>query len=100
MPAAFIQPNFEFVQEWAKRKDLNIGTTNEEIISNQEVIDRIQEEVDFYNTKFGHWEKVKKFELTPDVWSIEGEHLTPTMKLKRRNIKALYESLYNRIYEK
>ncbi|HSP82570.1 MAG TPA: hypothetical protein VLN72_02435, partial [Gillisia sp.] len=69
-------------------------------IANQEVIDRIQEEVDFYNTKFGHWEKVKKFELTPDVWSIEGEHLTPTMKLKRRNIKALYESLYNRIYEK
>ncbi|MEP6260437.1 MAG: long-chain fatty acid--CoA ligase [Gillisia sp.] len=100
MPAAFIQPNFEFVQEWAKRKDLNIGTTNEEIISHQEVIDRIQEEVDFYNTKFGHWEKVKKFELTPDVWSIEGEHLTPTMKLKRRNIKALYESLYNKIYEK
>ena len=100
MPAAFIQPNFEFVQEWAKRKNLNIGTTNEEIISNQEVIDRIQEEVDFYNTKFGHWEKVKKFELTPDVWSIEGEHLTPTMKLKRRNIKALYESLYNKIYEK
>ena len=100
MPAAIIQPNFEFIQEWAKRKNLNIGTTNEEIISNQEVIDRIQEEVDFYNTKFGHWEKVKKFELTPDVWSIEGEHLTPTMKLKRRNIKALYESLYNKIYER
>ncbi|QED37265.1 long-chain fatty acid--CoA ligase [Antarcticibacterium arcticum] len=100
MPAAFIQPNFEFVQEWAKRKNLNIGSTNKEIITNQEVIDRIQEEVDFYNTKFGHWEKVKKFELTPDVWSIEGEHLTPTMKLKRRNIKALYENLYNKIYER
>lgn len=100
MPAAFIQPNFEFLQEWAKRKHIDIGTTNEEIISHHEVIDRIQEEIDFYNTKFGHWEKVKKFELTPDVWSIEGEHLTPTMKLKRRNIKARYENLYNKIYEK
>lgn len=99
MPAALIQPNFEFVQEWAKRKNLDIGTSDAEMIQNPEVIARIQEEVDFYNGKFGHWEKVKKFELTPEVWSIEGEHLTPTMKLKRRNIKKLYQNLYNNIYE-
>ncbi|CAM4140673.1 AMP-dependent synthetase/ligase [Gillisia limnaea] len=99
MPAAFIQPNFEFVEEWAKRKNIDIGTTKEEMIKNPEVITRIQDEVDFYNQKFGHWEKVKKFELTPEVWSIEGEHLTPTMKLKRRNIKELYKNLYNTIYE-
>ncbi|MFO8146145.1 MAG: AMP-dependent synthetase/ligase [Bacteroidota bacterium] len=100
MPAAFIQPNFEFVEEWAKRKNIDIGTTNEEMIKNPEVISRIQDEVAFYNQKFGHWEKVKKFELTADVWSIEGEHLTPTMKLKRRNIKELYKNLYNTIYER
>ncbi len=100
MPAAFIQPNFEFVEEWAKRKNIDIGTTKEEMIKNPEVITRIQDEVDFYNQKFGHWEKVKKFELTPEVWSIEGEHLTPTMKLKRRNIKELYKNLYNTIYER
>ena len=100
MPAAFIQPNFDFVEEWARRKNIDIGTTNEEMIKNPEVITRIQDEVDFYNQKFGHWEKVKKFELTPDVWSIEGEHLTPTMKLKRRNIKDLYKNLYNAIYER
>lgn len=98
MPAAFIQPNFEFVQEWAKRKHIDIGTTNEEMIKKSEVIDRVQEEVDFYNQKFGNWEKVKKFELIPEVWSIEGDQLTPTMKLKRRNIKERYKILYNKIY--
>lgn len=99
MPAAFIQPNFEFVQEWAKRKGLDIGSSNKEIVANKDVRARIQEEVDHYNEKFGSWEKVKKFELTPDVWSIEGEHLTPTMKLKRRNIKSLYEDLYTNLYK-
>ncbi|HZJ34991.1 MAG TPA: long-chain fatty acid--CoA ligase [Gillisia sp.] len=98
MPAAFIQPNFEFVQEWAKRKNIELGNTNEEMIKKPEVINRIQEEVDFYNQKFGNWEKVKKFELTPEVWSIEGDQLTPTMKLKRRNIKERYKDLYNKIY--
>jgi len=98
MPAAFIQPNFEFVQEWAKRKNIELGNTNEEMIKKPEVINRIQEEVDFHNQKFGNWEKVKKFELTPEVWSIEGDQLTPTMKLKRRNIKERYKDLYNKIY--
>jgi len=98
MPAAFIQPNFEFIQEWAKRKHIDVGNTNEEMIKKPEVIARIQEDVDFYNQKFGNWEKVKKFELTPEVWGIEGDQLTPTMKLKRRNIKEKYKSLYNKIY--
>ncbi len=98
MPAAFIQPNFDFVKEWAKRKKIDIGTTNGEMIRKPEVIQRIQEEVDFYNQKFGNWEKVKMFELVPEVWSIEGDQLTPTMKLKRRNIKERYKDLYNKIY--
>ncbi|MDX1602393.1 MAG: long-chain fatty acid--CoA ligase [Salinimicrobium sediminis] len=100
MPAALIQPDFEFVREWAKRKHVELGPTNEDLINNDRVRARIQEEVDFYNQKFGSWEKIKKFELTPDVWSIEGEHLTPTMKLKRRNIIKLYQKLYDGIYER
>lgn len=98
MPGAFIQPDFDFLREWAKRKNIEVGSTNADLIKNPEVIARIQEEVDFYNEKFGNWEKIKKFELTPDVWSIEGEHLTPTMKLKRRNIIKIYQDLYDRIY--
>ena len=98
MPGAFIQPDFDFLREWAKRKNIEVGSTNADLIKNPEVISRIQEEVDFYNEKFGNWEKIKKFELTPDVWSIEGEHLTPTMKLKRRNIIKIYQDLYDRIY--
>lgn len=97
MPAAFIQPNFEFVREWANRHNLNFST-NEELCSNKMVVDRIQEEIDFANEKFGNWEKVKRFELTPDVWSIDAGHLTPTMKLRRKIIKEKYSDLYHKIY--
>ena len=99
MPAALIQPNFEFVTEWAKLKNINVGSTPQEIASNEEVKKRIQEDVDIHNEKFGKWERVKKFELTPDEWSIEAGHLTPTMKLKRRIVKEKYLDLYNKIYE-
>nr|MBP8157575.1 AMP-binding protein [Flavobacterium sp.] len=98
MPAAFIQPSFDFIQEWAKRKNLNIGTTHAEIASNSDVIARIEKEVETINEKFGNWEKIKRFELTPDIWSIDGGHLTPTLKLKRKIVMEKYKDLYRKIY--
>lgn len=98
MPGAFVQPSFEFVKEWAKLHGIDSGKTNEEIIANPKVIARIQEEIDHLNTKFGNWEQIKRFELTPDVWSINGGHLTPTLKLKRKIIKEIYKDLYEKIY--
>jgi long-chain acyl-CoA synthetase len=98
MPAAFIQPSFEFLAEWSQRKGIHLGATPEEIIKNEVVIKRIQKEVDAINERFGNWEKVKRFELTADVWSIDGGHLTPTMKLKRKIIAEKYKDLYAKIY--
>ncbi|MBZ4033456.1 long-chain fatty acid--CoA ligase [Flavobacterium sp. 17A] len=98
MPAAFIQPNFDFVKEWAKIHKITLGDSTAEIASNPDVIKRIDEEVESINKKFGHWEQVKRFELTPDVWSIDGGQLTPTLKLKRKIIKEIYKDLYAKIY--
>ena len=98
MPAAFIQPNFEFVKDWAKIHGISLGNSNEEIVSNPKLIERIQEEVNGLNKKFGSWEQIKRFELTPDVWSIDAGHLTPTMKLKRKIVMEKYNHLYQKIY--
>lgn len=94
MPAAIIQLNFEFVKEWANRHQYKI----DEFHSNEKVIARIQKEIDFYNNKFGKWEKIKRFELTPDEWTIDDELLTPTLKIKRNNIRDKYNNLYQKIY--
>lgn len=98
MPAAFIQPSFDFVKEWAKRKNIDIGNSLVDLCNNEKVIARIQEEIDHYNERFGQWEKIKRFELTPEIWSVEAGHLTPTMKLKRRVVKERYKHLYEKIY--
>lgn len=98
MPAAIIQPNFEFIRDWIERKEKKVGTTDAEIASSEIIIKRIQREVNDCNEKFGKWEQIKRFELTPEVWSIDGGHLTPTMKMKRDIIKQIYKELYNKIY--
>jgi long-chain acyl-CoA synthetase len=98
MPAAFIQPNFDFVKEWANIHKINIGNSNESMIANQKVNDRFQEEINEINSKFGHWEQIKRFELTPDIWSPDNGHLTPTMKLKRKIVMEKYKDLFDKIY--
>ena len=98
MPAAFIQLNFEFVREWQKLHGIPVDNTNEELISNPKVKERIQEEIEILNKKFGSWEQIKRFQLTPDTWSIPGGHLTPTMKLKRKIVMDKYIDLFHKIY--
>ena len=98
MPAALIQPSWDFIADWSKRKIMNISKDLKIAINDKTLIGRIQKEIDLYNERFGNWEKIKKFELTPDIWSIDAGHLTPTMKLKRKVIKQKYIDLYNKIY--
>ncbi len=99
MPAALIQPNWEFISDWNERKEKNLSNDPNVLVNDETLIKRIQKEVDKFNERFGKWEKIKKFELTPDVWGIESGHLTPTMKMKRKVIKEKYLHLYNKIYE-
>lgn len=97
MPAALIQPNFEFLYAWAEKHNITLSE-NSDIVLNEKVLARFQEEVDAANEDFAKWEKVKAFRLTPDVWTIDDGHLTPTMKLRRKIVKGKYENLYNDMY--
>lgn len=97
MPAAIIQPNFEYLKDWAKENNISYNS-NEELIINEKVLAEITKAVNFCNNSFGSWEQIKRFELTPDEWTIDGGHLTPTMKMKREVIKRVYQDLYDKIY--
>jgi long-chain acyl-CoA synthetase len=97
-PAAFVQPDFVFLKEWCRRHDINY-TTDAEMVGNERIIERIGKEIEHYNAEFGKWEKIKKFELTPEAWSIDGGELTPTLKLRRKQIREKYMPLYNKIYD-
>lgn len=100
MPCAIIQPNFDYVREFIKRNDLPFeNPTNEEIANAPSLKSLIEEQIKVVNMQFGKWEQVKKFELTPDVWTIEDGLLTPTLKHKRKNIQEKYQDLYDKMYE-
>ena len=98
-PAVFIVPNFAFVREWAERHQLNFeGLSNEEVIANAQLFERIQKEITEINREYGSWEQLKKIKLLPQEFSIEGGELTPTLKFKRKKILEKYQNQYQEIY--
>ncbi len=95
MPAALIQVSSDQIANWAKKNAIlkrNTKTYKEAIAQ------LIQNEINHYNKYFGKWEQIKKFEITPDEWTVEAGHLTPTLKVKRRVILEKYKHLYDKIY--
>ncbi|MDC3344606.1 long-chain fatty acid--CoA ligase [Flavobacteriaceae bacterium] len=94
MPAALIQINFEYVNEWLKRKGYKVNNLQD----SKELRIRIQQEIDVCNKDFGKWEQIKKFEITKEEWTATSGHLTPTLKMKRKIILEKHKNLYNKIY--
>jgi|SRR5690554_113029 len=97
-PSAIIQPAFDFVKEWCKRKGIDCKT-KEDIANNQQVHDRIMQDIEFLNKEFAQYEKVKRIILSPHEWTIDSNEMTPTMKVKRqivmKNFKEKIEKLYH-----
>ena len=97
MPAAFIQPDFAYLKDWCGRNNIAY-TTKEEMVQNETIMKCYKEEMTSLNADFSNFEQIKRFELVSDVWGIDNGELTPTLKLKRKNILAKYEELYKKIY--
>jgi long-chain acyl-CoA synthetase len=62
------------------------------------VLARYQKEIDKLNENLGRHNQIKKFELTGDEWSPLTGELSPTLKLRRKEIKEKYRAEFDRLY--
>jgi len=96
--AALIIPNFRHIESWCHVKE-HPYEGPDKIIRDETIIKRIQREIDEMNTEFGQTEQIKKFILLNDNWSVENNLLSPTLKLRRKELLEKYKDLIERIYK-
>jgi len=94
---ALIVPAFPYLHEWCKQHNLKVGS-NEEMIRQPEVLAFYKEVIGSYNKYFNHVEQIKKFELLPAEWTIDGGEMTPKLSLRRKVVNEKYHKLIERIY--
>lgn len=96
-PAALVLPSFATLEKWCEKKEIPY-TTNEEMVKDPRIIEKIWSEMEIFNQEFGKWERVKKIELLPVEWSIDGGELTPKLSLRRKAILEKYKSHVEKLY--
>ncbi len=96
-PAAMIIPNFEYLKGWCTVKEIPF-VSREQAAAHPVIFRRIQREIDRFNQDLGQTEKIKKFRLLPNEWSIIDGELSPTLKLRRKFIIEKYHQVIDEMY--
>ena len=94
--AALIVPDWTNMKKRFENNGYEFPAEN--ITDNEYVIQRIQKEVDKVNSNLPHWEKVKKFILIEDAFTIDKGELTPKMSIRRNVVKEHNKELITNLY--
>lgn len=95
--AALIVPSFPNLKEWAKKEGIE-DRSNEGLIKNPKVKEMYRDLIESFNKYFNHIEQIKRFELLPHEWTIEGGEMTPKLSLKRKVVMEKNRPAIDRIY--
>lgn len=96
-PAVLIIPSFDDLEDWARHHGVKFSSRKELVKSHQvqKLYESIVEEV---NQNLAQFEKLKKVLVVPEELSIAAGTLTPSMKLRRRNLTERYKKEIDAIY--
>ena len=94
---ALISPNQEALESWAAAKGVEYKSI-EELTNHPELVAGYAKMIADTNADLARYEQIKKHVVLPLMLSIEGGHLTPTLKVKRRVVEKDYTELVESLY--
>ena len=95
--SALIVPNFEKLEREAPALGVN-ATSREELVNDARIKSLMQAEIDRFNKNLDRQEKVRRFALLPRDFTIDDDEITPSLKVKRKNIDKKYKSVIDQMY--
>jgi long-chain acyl-CoA synthetase len=95
--SAVIAPAFATLEDWAGRNEVPFSNRHE-LVNNPKILALYQGIVDDVNKSLAKYEKLKKIYIIPDELSIADGTLTPTLKLRRRNVESRYRTEIEKMY--
>jgi long-chain acyl-CoA synthetase len=96
-PAVAIIPAFTALEEWAALNAIPFHS-RAELVAHPRVQAHYEEIVAQVNNNLARFERLKKVLIIPEELSIEDGTLTPSLKLRRRNVEARYHDQIEKLY--
>lgn len=70
-----------------------------ELATNAQIVEAVQKAVDGANEQLARVEQVKKFTILPRDFSVEEGEITPTLKVKRKEVESKYKTALDQMYQ-
>ena len=97
---ALISPNFAILESWARVKGVVYPAGDRKaLVAVPQVVARYQRIVNDVNASLAPFETIKRLAVVADEWTVEGDELTPSMKLKRRVVEQKYAAQIAEFYQ-
>jgi long-chain acyl-CoA synthetase len=96
-PVALITVNPEELAKLARERGLG-DKPADELVRHPAVVDRVRRTVDGVNAQLASYAQVKRFTVLPGDFTQDGGELTPTLKVKRRDVRAKYADVIESMY--
>ena len=96
--AALIVPDFRLLEAYARDNHIEFGS-REELCADKRIHDMMTERIDTLQQTLAHYEKIKRFTLLPQGFTMENGELTSTLKLKRAVVYKNYKETIDKMYE-
>lgn len=94
--AALIVPDLQLARDWAKRHGKRAEPA--ELAEDADFRKHIGEAVERVNRGLSGIERIRKFVIVPEPFSVENAQLTPTLKIRRHEIRKRYGELLEKLY--
>ena len=95
--SALIVPNYEALTRYLQSQNNNLKDPNA-LIDHPDVIELFKTEVDNAMVDFSNYEKIKKFTLLTEPFSIEKGEMTPKMSIVKKVVEQNYSEQINKMY--
>ncbi|WP_417462636.1 AMP-dependent synthetase/ligase [Kordiimonas sp.] len=93
-----IVPDAEWLRGWAKDQDKTLDGID--LNTDPDLRKAIDAAVSRINHRLSNLEKVRRFIIADEAFSIENEQLTPTLKLRRHVVGELYGERLEKLYHR
>jgi len=97
--SALIVPDFEALQEYADAHRIHYNDVKD-LVNLKQIYDMLDEEFGKFQKKLANFERIRKFTILDEPFTVEAGEMTPTLKLKRKVIEQRYKNLIDEMYEK
>jgi len=93
---ALIVPDFDWLEAFAKEKGL--PTDRAALLTHPTVLAELKQRIEEINKGLAKYETIKRFALLESQFTVDNNMLTPTLKVRRKNVMRQYADLIESLY--